>query len=312
MPENDLDNKKKKKKSKGLASSFKDNMSSFLPLIAGSLIGGLDTGVAAQEQVNIAKEGLRKADIEEREIALREGAESRREEVASGITPFQQRTLAIRERELSQRQQEFEEVKKPGVGLRERKHGLDIKKHGLTERKSSQLSDAQIKSLASLDETFASLDRINALKQSVSTGPFEGRAQGAAELVGAASPEFTQLRAETENTVAQYIKAISGAQASEREVDRLKRVAPTVTDDDTTFQNKMIAFRKIVLASQAIVSESIKKGQPLKEGSIDNFIDAEFGKESGTPLQSQSRGKFQQKGETSRQYLERLRAERGQ
>jgi hypothetical protein len=203
------------------------------------------------------------------------------------MTEFQRQSLALREKTL--------ELEKGAETRRMKGLGLSIDKFGLTKDQAAQLSDKQAANLSEIDATIRGLERISTLKKDVNTGPLSSRGQAAMELIGEASPEFTELKSEVEKNVAAYIRAISGAQASELEVARLKRVAPTINDDDETFKNKFAAYEKIIKRSQKSLANAIAKGQPLKAGTIDKLIDEEVGKEAG-------------KTASKRQRLEELRA----
>ena len=276
----------KAEKGKGSVSdNFTAALMHFVPLVAGTALFGEDVGVSAQEGVNTALEAQRKAGLEERKVA----AEEQRAE-PSQMTEFQRQSLALREQQLN--------LEKGAESRRTKGLELNLDKFGLTKDQAAQLSEQQTKSFGDIEAVTRGLERITALKGGVNTGPVASRGQSALELVGQASPEFTELKAETEANVAAYIKAISGAQASDLEVQRLKRVAPTITDDDETFNNKLNAYSKIIEASKKSLAKAIATGQPLKKGTIDDIIDEFSGKEAGTE-------------ETPRQRLARLKAKHG-
>ena len=56
----------KKKREEDLPSQFKQALTGFLPLIAGSIAGGLETGIAAQEGAMSMQEAQRKAKLDEK------------------------------------------------------------------------------------------------------------------------------------------------------------------------------------------------------------------------------------------------------
>lgn len=79
-------------KQKSVSDNFTSALLHFVPLVGGSLLGGLDVGVAAQEGALAASESQRKAGLEERKVALREGQEERRQT----LTPYQEADIALR------------------------------------------------------------------------------------------------------------------------------------------------------------------------------------------------------------------------
>jgi hypothetical protein len=80
------------KKNKGsMADVFTGALFKSMPLLIGSVLGGLDVGIAAQEGAMAAEEGARKAGLQEREMSAKE------EEVA------------LKEAQLEQQQKQFEQ-----------------------------------------------------------------------------------------------------------------------------------------------------------------------------------------------------------
>jgi len=143
---------------------------------------------------------------------------------------------------------------------------LDVRQAGQTlkEEKAKELSEQQVKSYKGFKSAQKSIARIRDLKSKVDTGPIAKLIQSGKEFADVASPKAVALKAETESLVADYIKAISGAQASELEVARLKRVSPTFGDNDKVFKNKLDQFEKIMSANEEALNEAIRTGQPLR------------------------------------------------
>ena len=92
---------------------------------------------------------------------------------------------------------------------------LDVRQAGQTlkEEKAKELSEQQVKSYKGFKSAQKSIARIRDLKSKVDTGPIAKLIQSGKEFADVASPKAVALKAETESLVADYIKAISGAQA---------------------------------------------------------------------------------------------------
>ncbi|HEY9664445.1 MAG TPA: hypothetical protein V6C65_38865 [Allocoleopsis sp.] len=85
------------------------------------------------------------------------------------------------------------------------------------------------------------------------TGPVAGRAGKALNAFGVSvSPEFDQMNARQMSMVNEYIKATTGASASEGEMKRLMAVMPDVADTDDLYENKMKALQE---TTEAIINE---------------------------------------------------------
>lgn len=134
----------------------------------------------------------------------------------------------------------------------------------LNEKKAGQIANIQAESLASFSSSLGALDNIDVLKPSVNTGPAAGRLQSIGALGDLSSNDFIQLRVESENVKADFLKAMSGAQVSEQEALRLSKIIPNVNDDDETFKQKSTAFRQIMNRHREAILQSIETGQPLR------------------------------------------------
>lgn len=98
--------------------------------------------------------------------------------------------------------------------------------------------------VAKLDQGSRALENILSRIESsdVDTGPLSSIRNTAAQKLGIADPETSALRADIEAALADYMKAISGAAVSEREVERLKKIAPSFADDGPVLAAKVRAM----------------------------------------------------------------------
>jgi len=166
---------------------------------------------------------------------------------------------------------------------------------GRFEAKEAKLSDVQQEQLRAFNDVNASLDRISKLKPKVNTGVAALPYQSGLEKIGMSSKDFTALKTEVKSVSNNYIKAITGAQMSEPEAERLMAVIPQMDDDDNVFNTKLATFREIISGNKQAFAESIRTGQPLKRETIDNIlkkVDTVVGNKSGTIRRKTKDGKI--------------------
>ena len=159
------------------------------------------------------------------------------------------------------------------------------KKFGLDVAKISQLSDAQQQTLASADEVLSSIDRMDELKKNVDTGLVSNAIGSILEIADMAPEGFTELKSTSNDSLAKYVKSISGAQVSEMEAKRLGTIIPTTKDNDETFVRKLAMFKQIVESNKQSFVEAVQKGQPLRKiRGLDEAI-KQFQVEGSVPYQ---------------------------
>lgn len=139
------------------------------------------------------------------------------------------------------------------------------KKLGFDMAKVSQLSDTQQQALSNSLEVLKTIDRMDELKQNVDTGIISNALNSLLEVVDMAPKGYTELKATSNDSLAKYVKSISGAQVSEMEAKRLGQIIPTTKDNDETFVRKLQTFRQIVNANKDSFVAAIKSGQPLRK-----------------------------------------------
>ena len=159
--------------------------------------------------------------------------------------------------------------------MREETVKLNAEKFGLDKDKAAALSDKQTEKFFDMDSVLNSVDRIEEFRKSVATGPLAGRVQTFAQLADASPREFNIIKGETTNTLAAYVKSISGAQVSELEAQRLKGIIPDVNDPPNVFEDKLRTFERIVRDNKKAFAAAIISGQPLKTGTIKGLLEAE-------------------------------------
>lgn len=235
--------------------SFLESLAFFMPQAIGAGIGALFEGSAgALEGADIAGKMAK----EKRDYDLQ--VENRQ------MTPYQQEQTRLRQEQLNLDKQ----------AEKRRMSGLDLARDrfGFSKEEAAQLSEKQTDAIGSFSKTLDSIDRIRALKKDVITGPVSARVQALAELVDAAPKKFTQLKSEVKSMGNQYIKAITGAQMSEAEADRLLAVVPQENDADDVFVTKLATFETIVERNRDAVLNAIRTGQPLRRSTVNAMLEA--------------------------------------
>ena len=235
--------------------SFMESLAFFMPQAIGAGLGALFEGsqgaVAGAEMAGKMAKEKRDYDLQ---------VQNRQ------MTPYQQEQTRLRE----------EQLKLDKQAEKRRMSGLDLARDrfGFSKEEAAQLSEKQTEAIGAFSKTLDSIDRIRALKKDVVTGPISARIQALGELVDAAPKKFTQLKSEVKSMGNQYIKAITGAQMSEAEADRLMAVVPVDTDADEVFVTKLATFEKIVERNRDAVLNAIRTGQPLRRSTVDAMLEA--------------------------------------
>ena len=100
-----MKNDEKEPKKSKLQQQFTDALPAFLPLIAGGLLGGLETGVAAQEGANAAQQAQmeaqrnqQKMELEARQVDIQAAREAREDRSAKQDIALRERQVALAER----------------------------------------------------------------------------------------------------------------------------------------------------------------------------------------------------------------------
>lgn len=137
--------------------------------------------------------------------------------------------------------------------LAERKFNEDVRQFGmeyaLKQQQESRLgattsqgqaSAGQVESLAGFDSTIgAANEALQLLAGGVSTGPIAGRLLQAAKLSGTQNPQQLVLEQIIGKLKADFMKALSGAAVSDKEVVRLSKFLPDITDQESVIQSKL-------------------------------------------------------------------------
>lgn len=276
---------KPQKKSPGLADQFKEALTFFAPqLIGGALSAELsgtgDQGfIAGFEQGGKARDAFLDYKRDMRDYALKESGAGRapkaiqqsdyvkadtKEPVTFDPNDGKYKTATGQIVDPSKLQNSITLRQENSLKRADVRIGLQTDKFAHDIRKDGQLSDRQVEQVADLDASMASMGRIDDLFKDAKTGPVIGRVQNMAQLADAAPKEYTMLQAETSNMLARYVKAISGAQVSDREREMFEKMMPNVNDAPNTFRAKFDAFKNIVEAHKDSILDSIKRNQPLR------------------------------------------------
>jgi hypothetical protein len=123
--------------------------------------------------------------------------------------------------------------------------GIDLDKL-LTKRadlqqkqlEKSKLSDKQVTVIGEYEKPLAMLKDIMNRKSKFETGPLAGRVHTLGGWLGMSDPDKAAFKSTVGESLAQYIKNISGAAVSESERQALLANLPTMNDDDDVFMAK--------------------------------------------------------------------------
>lgn len=273
---------------RGVSDQFKEAMSFFAPALLGGVIGGIfEGGAGAQAGIETGHslgQAFRKhQDVQEdrklrRDIATVkagkkdigtfvdsktgnpiyydkgsnkfksiDGAIVPQNRAVHATTYRQTRSIGQRQAEEQAKQSRFED------------------RFQLDKQKLAQLSNEQVNQLKDFEHVLDSIDTMASLKGKVDTGIIANAAGSMLELFDAQPKNFTELKSASNDSLAKYVKSISGAQVSELEAERLGQIIPTTADNDETFKKKLKMFKKIVESNKGALQRAIKAGQPLKK-----------------------------------------------
>ena len=106
--------------------------------------------------------------------------------------------------------------------------------------KPVKLTATQAGTLTSFKDTVGTAyEALDLLEKGVDTGPIAGNALQIAKQFETANPDQLKLEQVVGKLKADYIKAISGAAASENEVKRLSKFLPEITDTEQVIKSKL-------------------------------------------------------------------------
>lgn len=118
---------------------------------------------------------------------------------------------------------------------------------------------------ASLDDVLARKEALN-----VDTGPVQGVIGNVANFLGVEPVAPAALRAMTGEVFSRYVQGISGAAASDAEVQRLMRNMATMRDQDDVFAAKIGVMKRLTeLRKQALLRTYQQAGFPLGRWTVE-------------------------------------------
>jgi hypothetical protein len=324
---NEIENKRVEGKPLGLLDTFLEASAFFLPQALGAAVGGILEGtegaVAGAEEGGRLGTSFRQAKLQQEQLELRKAkteADISQGERALGIRAEQaqateQRLAQAEERLQIQRQEESRKEREARLRQErfEQQQALNIDKFGLTTKKSEELSDKQVDDLSNIQ---VALDQVNDFnfKALTTTGPVEGRIRSVAESMGIESNlDFVELKAQVNATLADYMKAISGAAISEKEAERLSAILPQAKDSAPAFKAKLARFERQLRSRLKTKVTGITKGQVLRSASAKRFLE---GKETSADVRKEKapavkRTAVRRLSADKLQRLKELRAKRG-
>lgn len=134
------------------------------------------------------------------------------------------------------------------------------------EAKRKMLSDAQIKILNEFDTGISNLDFIEREKEGIDTGPAAAAKNKAASWVGVDDPRTSSFRAAVGDSLATYIRSLSGAAVSDRERAFLLQNVPKMEDNDQVFKAKLKMVRDRLKRIRAVHIENFRRqGKDVEE-----------------------------------------------
>lgn len=113
----------------------------------------------------------------------------------------------------------------------------DARESKLEEKK--KLSDKQVSELTSYDNALKTISQLAIDKPKYDTGPMSSAQNTVAQYLGIDDSKKSGFKANINDQLAQYIKEISGAAASDTEREFLRKNLPNSSDNDNTFMQKL-------------------------------------------------------------------------
>jgi hypothetical protein len=133
-------------------------------------------------------------------------------------------------------------------------------------RVESKLSEKQVGDISTHDKAIQALDNVIAQKPKWDTGAVSFGLNKVAGLFGLDDSEKSAFKSDVGESLAQYIKGISGATVSPSERASLLANVPSVTDNDDTFMAKANHLKSRLLANREIeLSNMRKSGKDVAE-----------------------------------------------
>lgn len=124
--------------------------------------------------------------------------------------------------------------------------------------KPIKLTASQIDTLSGFKTTIgAATDAIAILDTGISTGPIAGRTFGFKKATGFVDPETLRYEQIIEKVKADFFKAISGAAVSDKEVVRLTKFLPSLTDQENVAKSKLETLISEVKRAQTNYTETL-------------------------------------------------------
>ena len=161
---------------------------------------------------------------------------------------------------------EHEETYRQRNSINIRGEGLDIQRGrlDLDLTKSGQLTDTQVRSNAQSKEILRSISEIDNLQDGVNTGPIASKWNTFLAVIGQAPEDFNKMKVMVNAVKANFIQSISGTAVSGLERKDLTTVIPVMSDDDTTFADKLSQFKQLISIGGEEFLQAIATGQPLR------------------------------------------------
>jgi len=101
------------------------------------------------------------------------------------------------------------------------------------------MTGAQTNAIADFNSTLDLANNVGEIAKKINTGPIAGRIGKAAQWTGGATTGFVELNTNIANLKSSFMKTISGATISDREVERLSQFLPDVNDPEEVLQIKI-------------------------------------------------------------------------
>ena len=210
----DIDKKKNTGEPLTPMENFMEGLSYFTPELIAGTIGGWRYG--PDEAAKIMK-------------PIRD----KNEQANEPLSPYQKASLAMQKKRLLQKEKE-------AAGLRQRFGIRGLQRLEDAEAKEEIRQTAFRKGVHHL----AVMEDLLRKHPEDLTGMWDAKVARAKEIAGIPTPT-TKFKSAATKYVAEYIREISGAQASDREVDRLQKAMPGENEQEEVNLERILALRKI-------------------------------------------------------------------
>lgn len=260
-----------------LQSDLKDALMYFAPqalgLALGNAFGGTKAALAGAEQAGKMRDAYSDFKMKQLEVAQKLNVTKQDNQVVADFGDEQGRPIVFNK--VTRRFFDVDGNTLDSSKIRNLKNersqqyaGLQERSLNIREGQAGQLSEQQQTYLKGMLSSKGSLDRISNFMGKVNTGIVANSFQNLMEKTGFASKDYISMKQEVASLTNDYIKAVTGAQMSEPEAERISRALPSMDDPPEVFAIKVATLKNIIQGNEKAFDDSIRTGQPLKADTI--------------------------------------------